>query len=295
MQDAGGSTQSPSNPQQGDGKQTNSAVAAAIISGVVALGSAIWNNQAQKKRNREQREWNEEMWEKQNVYDSPAETRKRLQQAGLNPALMYGQGSNWANSANPESYNPESPQSPIPPDLVPMIQETRQQEVGISKTQADISLSHSIANRQDADAIKAMTGADLNRSQTKQLDTLLGTQLKSQEMDVKLKNLKAMTEFNQELRNQTLHVHSVEELRAKAKNAMAQVANTRAELGLINARIDAVLESKLGTELDNQLKRRGFQPSDPLWQRMIGRFWSEIEGAYGQGKKMYNILNPTKQ
>lgn len=70
------------------------------------LGSGLWSmaemefqqeankNQRQFQEDQAQREFQyaQEMWEKTNTYNSPEEQMKRLQAAGLNPALMYGKG-----------------------------------------------------------------------------------------------------------------------------------------------------------------------------------------------------------
>ena len=60
-----------------------------------AASTLIGGNQANKARSREsekQRLWSEDMWNRQNAYNTPLQQMKRLKEAGLNPALMYGQG-----------------------------------------------------------------------------------------------------------------------------------------------------------------------------------------------------------
>jgi len=74
--------------------------------------------------NRREREWNEKMydrqkqdnldfWAKQNSYNSPQQQMQRLSDAGLNPALIYGNGS--ASTGNASSA-PDAPSAmPIHP------------------------------------------------------------------------------------------------------------------------------------------------------------------------------------
>jgi hypothetical protein len=45
------------------------------------------------------------MWHKQNAYNTPAMQMKRMRKAGLNPALMYGQG-NVGNADRVQGYQP---------------------------------------------------------------------------------------------------------------------------------------------------------------------------------------------
>lgn len=89
---SGSSESSGSSPQPQD-----KSVAAAIISGVVALGSAIIGgvsahraNQTNINLTREAYARNLEQWERENAYNTPLAQRQRLMAANFNPALMYG-------------------------------------------------------------------------------------------------------------------------------------------------------------------------------------------------------------
>ena len=67
------------------------------ISGASAQDSA---NETNIQLARENREWNEKMWNLNNEYNLPIKQIERLKQAGLNPNLMYGQGT-VGNSSSP--------------------------------------------------------------------------------------------------------------------------------------------------------------------------------------------------
>lgn len=74
-------------------------IGAALISGGSNLLSGVFQSAAQSSANatniqlaRENREWQESMWQKQNEYNTPAAQIQRMREAGLNPALMYSQG-----------------------------------------------------------------------------------------------------------------------------------------------------------------------------------------------------------
>ncbi|QXP44139.1 MAG: DNA pilot protein [Arizlama microvirus] len=104
----------------------------------------IWSTSNQNKK---QREWNEkqsklkyaqdiEMWNKSNLYNSPASQMERYKKAGLNPNLMYGQGSPGLSSNTLPQYNKAEGEFELPTiksSLLPTIgayqdiQNTRQQ------------------------------------------------------------------------------------------------------------------------------------------------------------------------
>lgn len=63
------------------------------------LYNNAWNARMQKSANKanaklweDQRNWNEQMWHLQNEYNTPEAQMQRFQEAGLNPNLIYGQG-----------------------------------------------------------------------------------------------------------------------------------------------------------------------------------------------------------
>jgi hypothetical protein len=67
-------------------------VLAAGIGAASNLIGTFFGNKARKKESQKQREWSESMWQRQNAYNTPKNQMQRLKDAGLNPALMYGQG-----------------------------------------------------------------------------------------------------------------------------------------------------------------------------------------------------------
>lgn len=63
-----------------------------IATGLIGGIGQLYANQSQKKEGAKQRRFALDMWERQNAYNTPANQMQRLKDAGLNPALMYGQG-----------------------------------------------------------------------------------------------------------------------------------------------------------------------------------------------------------
>lgn len=89
-------------------------IGAAALSGVANIGSNIFNAYMQNKMNRESQDFSKSMyhqgfrdnvklWNMNNEYNSPEMQRSRLENAGLNPALMYGgSGGGGAVSQTPQ-------------------------------------------------------------------------------------------------------------------------------------------------------------------------------------------------
>jgi len=100
-------------------------VPAIIGAGAALVGQGI-NAMSQSGMNKATRQWNEkmyerqkwdnmEMWDIQNRYNTPQAQMQRMQDAGLNPNLMYGQGSVGNATSAPDvphamPYSPKTPE-----------------------------------------------------------------------------------------------------------------------------------------------------------------------------------------
>lgn len=71
--------------------------------GIFGIGSARKAYHRSKKLMDKQFAMDKEMWDYQNAYNTPAAQMARLKAAGLNPALMYGQGTTGNASGAPQS------------------------------------------------------------------------------------------------------------------------------------------------------------------------------------------------
>lgn len=83
-------------------------VSAGIGGGFGLIGSAL-NYHFQSKLMEQQNKYNLEMWKLQNEYNSPAAQMQRYQEAGLNPALMYGQVTPGNATNAPHMGTPQAP------------------------------------------------------------------------------------------------------------------------------------------------------------------------------------------
>lgn len=98
----------------------------ADLSGLWSLGSTIINgisqhqtNVANDRRQQRQNDYNFRMWELNNQYNDPMNQMQRLERAGLNPDLMYGQNSQGAtgmSSSPAQGVNPFQAQTPVQTD-----------------------------------------------------------------------------------------------------------------------------------------------------------------------------------
>jgi hypothetical protein len=85
--------------------------------GAFSLGSDMLTNRGAMRRQRLSDANNIRLWQMQNEYNTPANQMKRLQEAGLNPNLIYGSGSantGVAGSIAPSKAAPYNVKNPVP-------------------------------------------------------------------------------------------------------------------------------------------------------------------------------------
>lgn len=83
----------------------------AAVSGGAGLLGQLVGGLFGRANQKYQNEWNLEMWHRQNEYNSPIQQMARYQEAGLNPNLIYSQGSPGNSQSMPSSaenkYQPD--------------------------------------------------------------------------------------------------------------------------------------------------------------------------------------------
>lgn len=131
-----------------------------------------------QRENQKSREWNEKMWHLQNQFNSPTAQLARFVDAGLNPALVYGEvTSGLAQSVNgsyaPASTNPHQ-------GAMSMIEAAKLfQQQSITNSQVELNQSQAEANQALADKYRSeTTGQNLSNSYESQVLNIKTSQAK---------------------------------------------------------------------------------------------------------------------
>lgn len=147
------------------------AIGAGIIGSVGNLGASIVGavsaNKMQKRQFEQQRQLYEQQFKdqrqmiaEQNAYNSPANQRKLLEEAGLNPMLMYQNGS--SQSIQSEVANPQVPDAPRYAGVGEIFAGGVQKGIDTMMSMAQLRLLEAQARKTDAEA----TGQDITNRYT---------------------------------------------------------------------------------------------------------------------------------
>lgn len=117
-----------------------------LFQGLANIGSTLLTNKANRELAEYSFDMQRQMVAEQNRYNSPAEQMKRYEEAGLNPALIYGNGTSSAgNQQSIAKYEAPTMQAP---DVRTGIVEAMQMALAYRQQEADIKLKEEQAYAQ---------------------------------------------------------------------------------------------------------------------------------------------------
>lgn len=134
----------------------NGALAAGggLFQGLANIGSTLLANKANRELAQYSFEQQKQMIAEQNKYNSPVEQMKRYEEAGLNPALIYGNGTSSAgNQSSIAKY--EAP-TMVAPDVNLGVAQAIQLMLSAKKTEAEIENINSQTARTQEDTTAAI-------------------------------------------------------------------------------------------------------------------------------------------
>jgi len=256
--------------------------AGSLIGGLLNSGSQNSANQQQEAFTREmyekQKSDSMDMWNKQNEYNSPQSQMSRLQSAGLNPNLVYGNGSavNTASPINVPSQGSYHPTASRPGDSI----------AGLGSNIASM-FDAQIKNAQLDNMKKQNTLLDsqnlltLASARKTDIDSGLG----STSLEFAQKTLpNRIAQIEQDLNN-TIGRNKINAVDLELKNIQfgndVEFAGKDRAMALKNAAQDLLNKMSIrantdlnsdATRFENQLRVMGLKPSSPEWMRVIGVF-----------------------
>lgn len=143
------------------------------LSAIPIVGGLIegaMNDSSNKKIARENREFSLEMWNRNNEYNTPLAQMQRIKEAGLNPNLMYGQGTTGnssapakADGANPTQYKLNFLEA------AQLYQQQKLNEQSIQLQKSQTELNHAQAQKVNAETANTHANT-LNTQETMQFN-----------------------------------------------------------------------------------------------------------------------------
>lgn len=124
------------------GKTALAGLAGGIGPGLFSLGSDLLSNRGARRRQDLANKQNIEFWNMQNAYNTPKAQMGRLQDAGLNPNLIYGSNANTgvAGQIAPSKASPYNVRNPVPLQAALLTSQIENLNSITEKNQADTAI-----------------------------------------------------------------------------------------------------------------------------------------------------------
>lgn len=247
-----------------------------IGSGVISAGanllSNVITNRANERMQQKQNAWNLEMWNRNNEYNSPAAQMQRLQAAGLNPDLMYGQNAGDAsgNSSSPAQGTNPIPKQPFHLDPL-MLSQIRLFNAQAYKTTKEGNVADIQAQNDEEFSYKQnLLNLGLSEEQINYLSSMWQ------------KNYKEMEQIDQNIENmkqQWSILHETIKTQAAQTNLLIQQGKTQ------EAACALYLAQKEGQELDNKQQEIINQYLPKTLQSQIDKNYADAKNALASANK----------
>jgi hypothetical protein len=249
------------------GGRKSSGKGAGLLGLAGSLGSSLLSNRGALKRQRLADRQNIRFWNMQNQYNHPLAQMKRLQEAGLNPNLIYGSSvagaTGSAGSIAPSKAAPYSIANPVPSAVQTALAPNQKKLLG-------------------AQEIKTLADADLTGKLSRDRDLKINDELKE------LRARRKIAESSAILKG--LEEQGMSQYKAEYFESLL----SRFEIEKSKSIVEA-LNAKIAQEYE-------LRPSDPLWYRELKslvqsiktqiKSWKDLPKEVRQ--ELLNRINPFK-
>lgn len=289
---------------------------APIITGGAGLISAGINWAAQNDANRQARDFQWNMynrqrmdalldWNMQNWYNSPQSQMRRLKAAGLNPNLVYGSGSvgnsaQGVRSSGTGSYSPRAPQVDLG-GVAMQAYQSKYMDVQRQNLEKNWELMEERKRLMQAQAIKTLSDVDKNKlgiargefdlaqrqslanyvmEHAKLKNDLLGTQITKTGVDIEYTldaNQRAWVMLGQNLKESTERILTLQKNRQVADKSMQM---TDSQIQEVQHRIINMEKDGTLKQMEIEMQKLGLSQKDPAWWRLMGRIVTTDDGFY---------------
>lgn len=268
-------------------------VAPLIAAGATLVGSGA-NAYSQGRTNKKTREHNNAMFEKekqrdiefwnmQNSYNDPSEQRKRLENAGLNPHLMYGNGASAGvasapNTSSAQSWNPRAPEIDASSATQAYFDvASKQAQTDNLKVQNDV-LTQEVALKQ-AQTAATLSGAAKTGQETQQAAELFKYTMDGAKENVRKTVAETDVLLNRNEREALQTSQSLQEGLERVLTMRANRSKIPLEKQQLSQTIAELMKNNELKQLDINLRKKGINPTDPTWMRIIGQALADQKGV----------------
>lgn len=265
------------------------------------------NRQSAERINQANIDWQKEYYDKTNAYNTPQMQMQRFKEAGLNPHLIYGQGTPGNTTmptppqqgyAESKAYLPESNFTPIAETAMAAAQAyvgMKKQQAEIDNTEAATQVQLAQKDNVDSQTVANYSSTAKTNQETQQASQAWGTKLAT--FEAGLKNLNTQTaSIEQQIKSSQAGERLTE---AQIGKVASDIKQTTEQIKLLKMQGNTQALDQELKQLDINLRKQGINPQDPTWLRILGQEFGDIPNKIRNMKmpwddatqKKYNYQN----
>lgn len=249
----------------------------AYLAAAASLAGDAANAALTGSRNKKQYERSIAMWRLQNQYNDPSAQMERLKRAGLNPNLVYGQGTQVTAGPVP-NVEIETPQVNLP-RAVSSHFDTRMRVAQTDNLAAQNKVLVNQADLIQAQADSVRAGTPLKEFELGMKSELRDTNLQYREEELRRMRQGTDIALREDQRRQLLTAQSLNEGIGRLILNSAQVAKTDGEIKNLEMQYQNMVRTGVLQQMEIELRKQGVTSQDELWQRIAAK----ILGRLGLG------------
>lgn len=231
------------------------------------IGSQLIGNAGASNQNRKNREWQEDMWNKNNAYNTPLMQMQRYKQAGLNPHLIYGQG-NSGNSGGAPSLPPQRAEGQYNfADAIQSYVANRKQQTEIDNMKKANEVMEADKTLKTAQTANTLSSSAKTHQETVQASELFDTvyaQAQANLNNTTLSTSKIQADIDNTLQSTRLSQSQQIQLKQNIEESRARIQNMKVENDLKGQEVEL-------KRLELELAKKGIYKGDPAYMRIISR------------------------
>jgi len=249
----------------------------AVISGGAALAGSAINALSGASANKKNLEFQERMYERQkndnlsfwnlqNDYNNPQQQMKRLQEAGLNPNLVYGSGGQTGGTASPISAPDRGSYNHAPQSL----------DIGGAASTAFSTYFDTQIKQAQLDNLKAQNTDIVNSALLKSAQTM-STIATGGNTEFKTQFLKDTAHITRAFMSEQANKMHYDQYQSQSAAGIADEKNALT-LDALKQNISNMKDTGKSIqirnalmEIEKELRANGLSPNDPVYMRLINR------------------------
>lgn len=265
-----------SQPQQKDATVAVISAVGAVVASVVSGIFAHRTNERNIDLMHEQNQWNLDQWNRENAYNLPTSQVSRLRAAGLNPALIYGNGiMNEAANSQPAADAPT-----MRPEL--SVDPLTASQISLNEAQAE-SLRHN-TDREDEKQPMTIEQLKTNIEECRSKTNEILQNIKNLKMDEQIKSYQYLRDGVQYLFETTTFNDMVKQVKVGLDAAKLGVDMSAFELSKAMQMLSYQL---VGLDLSNKNARAGlnlslqqYRQSEELFDSIMKKYSWDAEKSF---------------